>query len=492
MKKLLLFTFFTILSTSLFSQAQFFKGITVGKGGNVVTIDSIIKSTTFIKFYEDATELLAIDTTTMLIPYIERKDTLNMLSPYARKASPVFTGVPKISADTVATRSYARTYGGTGIVTIDAVRTEINDSLDVLRPLYTPIADSMAYPPGSGIPIVTSGTSWGTTITDNSTNWNTAYSDRMKWDGGILGLTAATGRASLGATDVGSAFFTLTNPLTLSYARINANNTITTRSVTEVKTDLSLDNVTNESKATIFTSPTFTGTVTIPTPFTLGSVSVTSTGTQLNYLSGTTGTTGTGNLVLSVAPAFTGHPTIEGVTSTGATGTGNLVFSASPTLSGTVALGTGSLTMTGSLATTGSRVLKGWFTDLEITNLPTVNGNTFKSALSLTSSDVGLGNVTNESKATMFTSPAFTGNVPTTGGIPMSRVYSDTMKVSAGVLRTKVTTITTEPYSVQIFTSGGKDITHAVSDSVALNGGVYKLYVYSVDALTGCKLKILY
>ena len=74
----------------------------------------------------------------------------------------------------------------------------------------------------------------------------------------------------------------------------------------------------------------------------------------------------------------------------------------------------------------------------------------------------------------------------------MSRVYSDTMSVSAGVIRTKATTITTEPYSVQIFSSGGKDITHAVADSVALDGGVYKLYVYSVDALTGAKIKILY
>ena len=79
-----------------------------------------------------------------------------------------------------------------------------------------------------------------------------------------------------------------------------------------------------------------------------------------------------------------------------------------------------------------------------------------------------------------------------TTAIGASHIYSDTMKVSAGVLRIKPTTITTEPYSVQIFTSGGKDITHAVSDSVALNGGVYKLYVYSVDSLTGCKLKILY
>ena len=32
----------------------------------------------------------------------------------------------------------------------------------------------------------------------NSDNWNTAYTDRNKWDGGSTGLTAATGRTSLG------------------------------------------------------------------------------------------------------------------------------------------------------------------------------------------------------------------------------------------------------------------------------------------------------
>ena len=41
--------------------------------------------------------------------------------------------------------------------------------------------------------------------------------------------------------------------------------------------------------------------------------------------------TGTaGNVVLSIAPTITGHPTIEGVKSTGATGTGALVFSNTP------------------------------------------------------------------------------------------------------------------------------------------------------------------
>lgn len=46
-----------------------------------------------------------------------------------------------------------------------------------------------------------------------------------------------------------------------------------------------------------------------------------------------TGYTGSGaNVVLSVGPTITGHPTIEGVTSTGATGTGKFVFDNSPTL----------------------------------------------------------------------------------------------------------------------------------------------------------------
>jgi hypothetical protein len=64
-------------------------------------------------------------------------------------------------------------------------------------------------------------------------------------------------------------------------------------------------------------SPTFTGTVTIPTPFTLGATSVTTTGTQLNYLNAATGTTGTTstNLVFSTSPTLV-TPTIGVATAT--------------------------------------------------------------------------------------------------------------------------------------------------------------------------------
>jgi hypothetical protein len=50
---------------------------------------------------------------------------------------------------------------------------------------------------------------------------------------------------------------------------------------------------------------------------------------------------------------------------------------------GDLALGANNLTMTGSLAATGARVTKGWFTDIESTNEPTVGGTSL-SALSQT------------------------------------------------------------------------------------------------------------
>ena len=49
---------------------------------------------------------------------------------------------------------------------------------------------------GTGLVKSTAGTI--SYITDNSTNWDTAYTDRNKWDGGSTGLVASTGRTSLG------------------------------------------------------------------------------------------------------------------------------------------------------------------------------------------------------------------------------------------------------------------------------------------------------
>ena len=50
------------------------------------------------------------------------------------------------------------------------------------------------------------------------------------------------------------------------FAKFVTSSTIEGRTVSETKSDLSLDNVTNESKATMFTNPVFTGNPTAPTP----------------------------------------------------------------------------------------------------------------------------------------------------------------------------------------------------------------------------------
>lgn len=268
MKRLLLIMMIVLMTGSLFGQSTFKKGAYIGEhptGSNVVLLDSVIYTGGLLKFY-NGSSLLSV---------------------------------------------------GSG---------------------------SMTYP-GSGIAL-SDGSQWLSSITNNSANWNTAYTDRLKWDGGATGLTAATGRTSLGATTVGSALFLLTNPSAITFLRINADNSVSALSQSNFKTalslvssdvglgnvtneskatmftsptftgsptvpgyvptsttvnghaltgnisvtasDVSLGNVTNESKATMFTSPTFTGTVTIPTPFTLGAVSVTTTGTELNYVSGVT------------------------------------------------------------------------------------------------------------------------------------------------------------------------------------------------------------
>jgi hypothetical protein len=118
----------------------------------------------------------------------------------------------------------------------------------------------MTVPTGlavSGNPVTSSGTlavtfaaGYSIPTTTKQGEWDTAYTDRLKWDGGATGLTASTGRTSLGATTVGSNIFTLTNPSAVTFIRMNADNTVSSRTASELKTDLSLNNVENTALST--------------------------------------------------------------------------------------------------------------------------------------------------------------------------------------------------------------------------------------------------
>jgi len=89
-------------------------------------------------------------------------------------------------------------YEGTGPT---ATRLGIGSTNQVLTvvggiPAWAATQSNMVYP-GAGIAVST-GSAWATSLTDNSSNWNTAYSERQQWDGGATNLVAATGRTSLG------------------------------------------------------------------------------------------------------------------------------------------------------------------------------------------------------------------------------------------------------------------------------------------------------
>jgi len=58
---------------------------------------------------------------------------------------------------------------------------------------------------GSGITVTNGAGSISVAVDSTSkSNWDTAYTDRLKWDGGSTGLDATTGRTSLGVTATGS------------------------------------------------------------------------------------------------------------------------------------------------------------------------------------------------------------------------------------------------------------------------------------------------
>lgn len=73
---------------------------------------------------------------------------------------------------------------------------------------------------------ITFATGYSLPTTTKQTQWDTAYADRNKWDGGATELDPVTGRTSLGATTAGGNLFTLPNPSAIRFLRVNADNTV--------------------------------------------------------------------------------------------------------------------------------------------------------------------------------------------------------------------------------------------------------------------------
>lgn len=128
----------------------------------------------------------------------------------ARGAISAGTGISYNSSTGVVTNSAPdQTVALTGAGTTSISGTYPNFTI-TSNDQYTGTVTSVALtvPTGltvSGSPITSSGTlavslqsGYSIPTTSSQTNWDTAYTDRLKWDGGATGLDAATGRTSLG------------------------------------------------------------------------------------------------------------------------------------------------------------------------------------------------------------------------------------------------------------------------------------------------------
>lgn len=107
-----------------------------------------------------------------------------------------------------------------------------SDSL--ARAAISSTATGLTYTSSTGAISLTSGYSIPTT--GSQTNWDSAYTQRLQWDGGATNLVAATGRISLGATTVGGNLFTLTNPAAITFPRFNVDNTVTALNAADFRT----------------------------------------------------------------------------------------------------------------------------------------------------------------------------------------------------------------------------------------------------------------
>ncbi|MDA8919388.1 hypothetical protein N9I13_00140 [bacterium] len=204
--------------------------------------------------------------------------------------------------------------------------------------------------------------------------------------------------------------------------------------------DVDLGNVTNESKATMFTSPAFTTNPTAPTQ--TGTDDSTKLATtefvqaRITDIIGNAGSTldTLGELSASLAEDSGSLSTLTTTVGTKLAKASNLSdlqdASTARTNLGVDAAGTVNYVLPTDLAgddididttpLTGATVIS----DLDINITTNTSGlvtdaNGTVATRTLTATDLSLGNVTNESKATMFTSPTFTGTV---GGVTAAHV----------------------------------------------------------------------
>ena len=272
--------------------------------------------------------------------------------------------------------------GGGGSGTVTSVDMTVPTGLSVSgNPVTTAGTLAVTYSAGYAIP-----------TTAKQTEWDTAYADRLKWDGGATGLVAATGRTSLGATTVGGNFFTLTNPSAITFIQINADNSITTMDAPTFRTAIGAGtgngSVTSVGGTGTVSGLTLTGTVTTSGNLTLGGTLAV---TPSDFASQSA------NTFLAAPNGSAGVPTFRTIVAADVPTLNQNTTGTASNVTGVVAFangGTGQTTRQDAMdalagAVTSGQYLRGNGTDvvmsaIQVADVPTLNQNTTGTASNVT------------------------------------------------------------------------------------------------------------
>ncbi len=256
------------------------------------------------------------------------------------------TSVNKVTVTAPATSATLTLANGSTLVTSGAFSTTLTSSA------------------ATNVTLPTSGTLYGTAASSiTSANLSGSLSDETGSGAAVFATSPTLTTPALGvatATSVNGLSLTA-NAIGFAVAGGTTSKTLTmSNTLTLAGTDGSTLNIgaggtlgSNAFSSSAFAtlaSPTFTGTVTVPTPFTLGATSVTATGAELNFVSGVTSAIQT--QINAKQSTLTNSAGLAGALSD-ETGSGSAVFATSPTLV-TPALGAATATSVNGLGFTAN------------------------------------------------------------------------------------------------------------------------------------------
>ena len=242
-------------------------------------------------------------------------------------------------------------------------------------------------------------------------------------NGGTGATTAATARTNLGATTVGSNFFTLTNPSAITFVRINADNTVSTLDAATFRTAIGAGTGSGTVTSVTGTSPVASSGGTTP------AISLASGygDTQNPYASKTA------NFVLAAPNGTAGVPTFRAIVAADIPTLNQNTTGTAANVTGTVAIangGTGETTRQAAMdalagAVTSGQYLRGNGTDvvmsaIQVADVPTLNQNTTGSAATLTT-----GRTIAITGDLAYTSPSFNGSTNVTAAGTLATVNAN-------------------------------------------------------------------